>query len=60
MTINGLSMAEECIDRQVKTERFRGRQIELITGRVLLHALDNHGELLCGQDKTGLRLTGRS
>lgn len=39
---------------------FPGRQIELITDRVLLHALDDdHGALLCGQDKTGLRLTGR-
>ena len=59
MALTGLSMAEECIDRQAKTEMFRGRQIELITGRVLLHALDDRGELLCGQDKTELRLTGR-
>ena len=59
MALNGLSMAEECIDRQARTEVFRGRQIELITGRVLLHALDDHGELICGQDKTELRLTGR-
>jgi hypothetical protein len=52
-------MAEQCIDRQAKIEMFRGRRIELITGRVLLHALDDHGQLLCGQDKTGLRLTGQ-
>jgi hypothetical protein len=59
VALNGWSMAEECIDRQARTEVFRGRQIELITGRVLLHALDDHGELLCGRDTTGLRLTGR-
>jgi hypothetical protein len=49
--VNGrLSMAEQCIDRQATTELFRGRQIELVTGRVLLHALDDHGQPLCGHD----------
>jgi hypothetical protein len=57
--VSSLSMAEQCIDRQVKTELFRGRQIELITGRVLLHALDDRAQPLCGQDKAELRLTGR-
>jgi hypothetical protein len=57
--VNSLLMAEQCIDRQVKTELFRGRQIELITGRVLLHALDDRAQPLCGHDKAELRLTGR-
>jgi hypothetical protein len=33
MVNGGLSIAEQCIDRQVRTELFRGRQIELVTGR---------------------------
>jgi hypothetical protein len=57
--VDGLLMAEQCIDRQAKTEVFRGRQIELITGRILLHALDHRGEALCGRDKAELSLTGR-
>jgi hypothetical protein len=55
----GLSMAEQCIDARTKTETFRGRQIELVTGRVLLHALDDRGEAVCGQDKASLTPTGR-
>lgn len=47
--VNGLSMAEHCVDRKVKTELFRCRQIELVAGQVLLHALDERGQPLCGQ-----------
>ncbi len=59
MANGGLSIAEQCIDRQARTEMFRGRQIELVTGRVLLHALDDHGQPLCGHDKAQLTQTGQ-
>jgi hypothetical protein len=45
-----LSIAEEFIDRQTSFELFRGREIELTTGRVLLHALGADGRALCGRD----------
>jgi hypothetical protein len=49
--VNGrLSIAEQPIDQEVHTELFRGRQIELVTGRVLLHALDDRARALCGHD----------
>jgi len=54
-----LSVAEQRIDRQARTELFRGRQIELVTGRVLLHALDDHGQPLCGHDQGPLTPAGR-
>ncbi len=57
--MNGLSTAEQCIDRKVKTELFRGRQIELVTGQVLLHALDERGQPLCGHAEAELRPTGQ-
>jgi hypothetical protein len=57
--VNGLSIAEQCIDRKVKTELFRGHQIELVTGRVLLHALDECGRPLCGHEEAELRPTGQ-
>jgi hypothetical protein len=44
----GLSIAEQYVDRQARTELFRGQQIEMVTGRVVLHALDEHGQPLCG------------
>jgi hypothetical protein len=44
----GLSIAEQYVDRQARTELFRGRQMELVTGRV---ALDVHGQPLCGLGK---------
>jgi len=54
-----LSIAEQRTDRQARTELFRGRQIELVTGRVLLHALDDHGRPLCGRDQGQLTPAGR-
>jgi hypothetical protein len=54
-----LVMAEECIDRQAKTEVFDGRTIETATGRVLLHALGGDGLLLCGRDLGAVSPTGR-
>ncbi len=59
MVSGGLSIAEQCVDRQARTEVFRGRQIELVTGRVMLHALDDHGQPLCGYDKGQLTETGQ-
>jgi hypothetical protein len=58
MVNGGLSIAEQYIDRQARTELFRGRQIELVTGRVVLHALDDHERPLCGHDKVQLTRTG--
>ncbi len=37
MVNGGLSIAEQCVDRQARTELFRGRQIELVTGTTFLH-----------------------
>jgi len=54
-----LSIAEQCIDRQARTELFRGRQIEFATGRVVLHALDDHGRPLCGHDLGQLTPAGQ-
>jgi hypothetical protein len=59
MVTGGLSMAEQCIDLQARTELFRGSQIELVTGRVVLHALDDHGQPLCGHDEGQLTQTGQ-
>jgi hypothetical protein len=42
-----LLTAEQCVDRQVRTDQFRGREIELVTGQVLLHAVDRDGRPLC-------------
>jgi hypothetical protein len=44
-----LRTAEEIVDRQSKTEQFRGREIDFATGRVVLHALRGDGETLCGR-----------
>jgi hypothetical protein len=43
-----LFIAEQCIDRQERTEEFRGRLIDCSTGRVLLHAVDHTGRTRCG------------
>jgi hypothetical protein len=56
--VNGLSIAEQYVDRQAKTEMFRGRQIELVTARVVLHAVDDRGQPLCGHDMGQLTQTG--
>jgi hypothetical protein len=55
----GVSIAEEYVDRQARTELFRGRQVEVVTGRVVLHALDYQGQALCGHDPRRLRGTGQ-
>ena len=60
MAASRLSIGEQCIDRQARTELFRGRQIELVTGRVLLHAIDDHGQPLCGCDKGQLTPVSQS
>jgi hypothetical protein len=52
-------MAEQCIDREVRAELFRGRRIELVIGRALLHALDGHGQALCRADVGQLTPVGR-
>ena len=33
-----LTIAEQCIDRQERTDVLDGHQIKVVTGRVLLHA----------------------
>jgi hypothetical protein len=57
--VNGLSIAEQYVDRQARTEMFRGRQIELVTARVVLHAMDDRGQPLCGHDMGQLTQTGQ-
>jgi hypothetical protein len=59
MTRGRLMFAEECADRQVRTELFRGREFELVTGRVILHAADAGGLVLCGHDAGSLTPSGR-
>jgi hypothetical protein len=59
MVTGGPSIAEQWVDLQAKTELFRGREIEQVTGRVVLHALDEHGQPLCGHDKGQLTATGQ-
>jgi hypothetical protein len=45
-----LYAAEEIIDKQVTTELNRGQAFEVVTGRVLVHAIGARGRLLCGRD----------
>jgi hypothetical protein len=59
MVNGGLFVAEQCVDRQARTELFRGRRMEVVTGRVVLHALDDHGQPLCGHEKGQLTATGQ-
>lgn len=54
-----LGIAEQCIDRQARPYLFRGRQIESVTGRVLLHAIDGAGRPLCGFDGEHLTPAGQ-
>lgn len=58
MANGGLSIAEQRKDRQVRTELFPGRQVQMVTGRVVLHALDDRGKPLCGRDPRQLTATG--
>jgi hypothetical protein len=58
MASGRLLIAEQCIDRQVRPYLFRGRWIESVTGRVLLHATDSAGRPRCGLDGEQLTLTG--
>ncbi|HEX5406145.1 MAG TPA: hypothetical protein VFX16_28040 [Pseudonocardiaceae bacterium] len=47
--VNGnLSIGEQYTDRRTKIEMFRGREIESVTARVVLHALDELGRPICG------------
>jgi hypothetical protein len=55
-----LTIAEQCIDRQERTELFEGRQLNLATGRVLLHALDGDGLPKCGHDRGQLTPIARA
>jgi hypothetical protein len=59
MVNGGLFIAEQCVDRQVRIEVFRGRQIDLVTGRVVLHAVDEHGQAICGHDHGQLTRTAQ-
>jgi hypothetical protein len=56
---DNLVIAEECIDRQAKSDVLDGRNIEWATGRVLLHALTDDGHSLCGQASSLLTPTER-
>jgi hypothetical protein len=56
--VDGLSIGEQYVDLQARIEMFRGRQLEVVTGRVVLHALDGHGRPLCGHDAAELTPTG--
>lgn len=55
-----LTFAEQCIDRQERIEVLDGHRIEVVTGRVLLHAVDNDGPPLCGYDQTPLTPLARA
>jgi hypothetical protein len=57
---DGLSSAEEIIDRQTTVDQIAGREFTGLTGRVLLHALAADGRGLCGRDSAELAPTGRS
>jgi hypothetical protein len=59
MLDGGLSIAEQYIDREARTELFRGRQIEFATGRVVLHAVDDHARPLCGLEVGQLSPAGQ-
>jgi hypothetical protein len=59
MASASLLIAEQCIDRQARLYLFRGRQIESVTGRVLLHAIDSAGRPLCGVGREHLTPTGQ-
>src|ERR1700677_2964457 len=59
MTEDSLLIAEQCVDRETRPYLFRGREIESVTGRVLLHAIDGAGRPLCGRDRADLTLTGQ-
>lgn len=58
MVSTTLYVAEQGIDRRAKAELFQGREIELVTGRVLLHAVDGDGHPLCGCDQNQLTPIG--
>ena len=45
---------EQVIDRTARIDLFQGREVKLITGRVLLHALDSDGHPLCDCDQDEL------
>jgi hypothetical protein len=55
-----LTIAEQCVDRQERTDVLDGHQINVVTGRVLLHALDSDERPLCGHDCDQLTPIGQS
>lgn len=55
--VGDLFIAEQCVDLQSRTEHAFGRDIEVVTGRVLLHALDGR-RVLCGHDRAELTSAG--
>jgi hypothetical protein len=57
MAEDSLLIAEQCIDQETRPYLFHGREIESVTGRVLLHAIDGAGRPLCGRDHADLTLT---
>lgn len=59
MASGSLLTAEQCIDRQTRTYLFRGRELESVTGRVLLHAIDGAERPLCGCDRDQLTPTAQ-
>jgi hypothetical protein len=59
MASGSLLIAEQCTDRQARTCPFRERQIEPVTGRVLLHATGSAGRPLCGCGREHLTPTGQ-
>jgi hypothetical protein len=54
MASSSLRFAEQYVDRQERTDWFRGRQFEVVTGRVVLHAVDTEGQPQCGFDRAQL------
>lgn len=54
-----LTVAEQCIDRRERTETFEGHEIAVVTGRVLLHAVDSGQRALCGHDRDQLTPVAR-
>lgn len=57
---DGLSTAEEIIDKDTVVEEIGGHEVTVVTGRVLLHALAPDGRGLCGQDSDQLVPNGQA
>jgi hypothetical protein len=59
MASGSLLIAEQCTGRQAPTYLFRERQIEPVTGRVLLPATGSAGRPLCGCGREHLTPAGQ-